>query len=218
MSAVWTHFKICDNDRSKAECKLCTGKVSRGGKESTSFNTSNLIKHLRTHHKPEYADFAKANAKPQQPTLTQVLEKREKMSRENPRAVKITEALTHFIALDDKPLSVAENEGFRRLLSTLEPRYEIPSRPYITDVMVPKLFDEVKKHVRNLVNEASALSFTTDIGTRVCPMSLLSLTAQWIDDEFVRHQVTLHAKSFRGSHTSQPSQVLSIACSRHGTF
>ncbi len=69
---------------------------------------------------------------------------------------------------------------------------------------MPKLFDEVKKHVRNLVNEASALSFTTDIWTSsVCPMSLLSLTAQWIDKEFVRHQVTLHAKSFQGSHTSQ---------------
>lgn len=126
------------------------------------------------------------------------------MSRENPQAVKITEALTHFITLDDQPLSVVENVGFRRLLSTLEPRYEIPSRSYITDVMVPKLFEDVKKNVRNLVKAASALSFTTDIWTSsVCPMSLISLTAQWIDEEFVRHHVTLHAKSFRGSHTSQ---------------
>ncbi|XP_073331910.1 zinc finger BED domain-containing protein 4-like [Pagrus major] len=126
------------------------------------------------------------------------------MSRENPRAVKITEALTHFIALDDQPLSVVDNVGFRRLLSTLEPRYEIPSRPYITDVMVPKLFEDVKKKVRDQVNKASALSFTTDIWTSsVCPMSLLSLTAQWLDEEFIRHHVTLHAKSFRGSHTSQ---------------
>ena len=111
-------------------------------------------------------------------------------------------AVCHFIALDDQPLSVVKDVGFRHLLSTLELRYEIPSRPYITDVMVPKVFDEVKKHVRNLVNEASALSFTTDIWTSsVCPM--LSLTAQWIDEEFVRHRVTLHVKSFRGSHTSQ---------------
>lgn len=204
MSAVWTYFKICGDDKSKAECKLCTGKVSRGGKESTSFNTSNLIKHLRTHHAQEYTEFAKANARPEQPTLTQVLEKRQKMSRENPRAVKITEALTHFIALDDQPLSVVENVGFRRLLSVLEPRYEIPSRPYFMDIMLPKLFEDVKNHVHNLLQEVSALSFTTDIWTSsVSPMSLLSLTAQWIDEEFVRHQVTLHAKSFRGSHTSQ---------------
>ncbi len=51
---------------------------------------------------------------------------------------------------------------------------------------------------------ASALSFTTDIWTSsVCPMSLISLTAQWIDEEFVHHHVTLHAKPFRGSHNSQ---------------
>ena len=42
----------------------------------------------------------------EQPTLTQVLEKRQKMASDNPRAVKITEALTHYIALDEQPLSV----------------------------------------------------------------------------------------------------------------
>ena len=40
------------------------------------------------------------------------------MSRANPRAVKITEALAHCIAPGDQPLSVAENVGFRRLLGT----------------------------------------------------------------------------------------------------
>lgn len=69
---------------------------------------------------------------------------------------------------------------------------------------MPKHFEEVKKHVYNPMQEVSALSFTTDIWTSsVCPLSLLSLMVQWIDEEFVRHQVTLHAKSFRGSHTSQ---------------
>lgn len=62
----------------------------------------------------EYTEFAKTNARPEQPTLTQVLEKHRKMS---------TEALTHFIALDDQPLSVVENVGFRCLLSILELRY-----------------------------------------------------------------------------------------------
>ncbi|XP_073722443.1 zinc finger BED domain-containing protein 4-like [Misgurnus anguillicaudatus] len=203
MSAVWAHFKIRDDDSSKADCKLCSAKVSRGGKESTSFNTSNLIKHLKTHHSAEYAQFSKAKAT-QQPTLTQVLQKREKMSRDNPRALKITEGIAYFIALDDQPLSVVENTGFRHLLGILEPRYEIPSRHYITDAMLPKVFNDVKKHVSGLLRDVSAFSFTTDIwSSSVCPTSLLSLTVQWLDDDFTLRQATLQAKPFRGSHTSQ---------------
>ena len=107
--------------------------VLRGGKESTPFNTSSLIKHLKTNHSAKYTEFNASGSRPKQPTLTDVLEKREKMSKDNSRAINTTEALTHFIALDDQPLSVVDNVGFRRLLELLEPRYEIPSRLYITD-------------------------------------------------------------------------------------
>ncbi|XP_026087257.1 zinc finger BED domain-containing protein 4-like [Carassius auratus] len=204
MSAVWAHFKIRDDDSSKADCKLCSAKVSRGGKESTSFNTSNLIKHLKTHHSAEYTQFSQAKQATQQPTLTQVLQKREKMSRDNPRALKITEGIAYFIALDDQPLSAVENIGFRHLLGILEPRYEIPSRHHITTAMLPKVFNDVKKHVSGLLRDVSAVSFTTDIwSSSVCPMSLLSLTVQWIDDNFTLRHATLQAKPFRGSHTSK---------------
>lgn len=96
-----------------------------------------------------------------------------------------------------------ENIGFHLLLSTLEPLYEIPSRHYITDAMLPKLFDGVIKHVSALVHGVSAFSFTADIWTSsVRPKSLLSLMAQWIDDEFTLHQVIPHAKPVRCSYTS----------------
>ena len=84
------------------------------------------------------------------------------MSKNNSRAIKITEALTHFIVLDDQPVSVVDNLGFRRFLDVLEPRYEMPSRPYITDVMLPKVYDKEKNHVRSLVRDAVAISFTAD--------------------------------------------------------
>ncbi|XP_038160178.1 zinc finger BED domain-containing protein 4-like [Cyprinodon tularosa] len=126
------------------------------------------------------------------------------MSRDNPHAMKITEALTQYIALDDQPLSVVENIGFRRLLSVLEPRYEIPSRQYITDRELPKLYDLVKRHIQSLLQDVSAISLTTDIWTSsVSPVSLISLTAQWVDKDFTLQRAVLHAKQFRGSHTSQ---------------
>lgn len=59
---------------------------------------------------------------------TQTQEKREKMSRDNPRVEKITEALTQHIALDDQLLSFVDNSGFCRLLGVLELSYKISSR------------------------------------------------------------------------------------------
>ena len=205
MSAIWEYLKIKDDDRSKAECKICYATVSRGGKESTYFNTSNMIKHQKNYHSAKYTEFTNASgARLKQPTLTDVFQKREKMSKDNSRAIKTTEALTHFITLDDQPLSVVDNVGFRRLLEVLEPRYEIPSRLYITDVMLPKVYDKVKNNVWYLVHDAETISFTTDIWTSsVCPMSLLSLTAQWMDKAFTLQHIALHAKPFRGSHTGK---------------
>ncbi|KAL0151124.1 hypothetical protein M9458_053637, partial [Cirrhinus mrigala] len=37
-------------------------------------------------------------------------------------------------------------------------------------------------------------------------MSLLSLTAQWIDSSFVLRRATLHIQEFRGSHTAERIQ------------
>lgn len=53
------------------------------------------------------------------------------MANDNPRTVKITEALTQFIALDDQLLSVTDNVGFWRLLNVLELKYNIPSHTHI---------------------------------------------------------------------------------------
>src|SRR4029434_9076356 len=75
--AIWAHFKINDDDRSKAQCKICTATVLRGGKESTLFNTSNLIKHLKTHQSAKYTEFTDGSgARPKQPILTDVLQKK----------------------------------------------------------------------------------------------------------------------------------------------
>ncbi len=203
MSAVWKYFQVKKSNKNQAECKLCQAKLSRGGTKSTTYNTSDLIQHLKSQHKAEYKEFTCDTDKLQQ-TLQQTLAKREKMSRDNPRAIKITDALAEYIALDDQPLSVVDNLGFRRLLCILEPRYEIPSRTHITNTVLPKLHDFVKKHIHNLLQDVKALSFTTDIwSSSVSPMSLISLTAQWIDDDFKLQKAILHAKQFRGSHTGQ---------------
>ena len=210
MSQVWNYFRVNEQEKNKAVCKLCSTKLSRGGLKATAYNTSNLIKHLEAKHKTEYAEFkaassttAAASGTLQQPTVTEAIQRREKLAKDHPRALKITRGLTEMITLDDQPLSLVDNVGFRRFMDIVEPRYEIPGRHLITDNALPKLHKFVKEYTLNLMCAASDVSFTTDIwSSSVSPMSLISLTAQWIDGGFELKRVTLQARECRGSHTA----------------
>lgn len=206
-SPVWKYFKINADDSKVAECKLCGAKVSRGGAKTSSFNTSNLLKHLKVYHENEHKEIeatALEKRKLLQPTLQQTLQKSEKLKSTNPRALQITRAVAEMIALANLPLSFVENVGFRRFMQVVEPKYEVPSRATIVRTVMPQVHDSVKKHVSSLLCDAPAISFTTDIwSSSVSPLSLISQTARWIDDNFQLHSVMLHAKEFRGSHTGE---------------
>lgn len=117
-----------------------------------------------------------ASSSTRQPTLQQTFARQEKMPRDIPRAIKITEVLTQFIILDDQPLSVVDNVGSCRLFNVLEPKYEIPSRRYVTEVILPQIHNAVKKHITSLLHDIKTISFTTDIWSCfVNPLSLISL-------------------------------------------
>ena len=58
------------------------------------------------------------------------------------------------IALDNQPFLIVEDEGFKNLLYALEPRYDIPSRRYITETVMPKILAGIKLEVqKELVGE-----------------------------------------------------------------
>ena len=86
--------------------------------------------------------------------------------------------------------------GFRRLVGHLEPQYTLPSRHYFSDVALSELHSIVETHIHELLAMAiTAISFTTDIWTSdISPMSMLSLTAQWVAKDFVLREAVLHAQ------------------------
>lgn len=96
------------------------------------------------------------------------------------------------------------NVGFRQLVEILEPRYVLPSRHYLITKALPTTQKKLRDHMQGMLKDVTAIGFTTDIwSSSVCPMSLLSLTAQWIDHTFTLQRVTLHPQDFRGSHTAE---------------
>lgn len=212
-SPVWTFFKVSETDVKLAVCNVCNDSVTRGRSIPRHFNTTNLIRHLRIRHSTEYAEYEKLVKKPKatgsspslsQPTLSQSLHRREPYSRDSKRWKDITYKIMEFVCLGEQPLSVVEEQSFRRMITCLDPRYDAPSRRHLTDVCLPQLYQTVYAHIETLLKDNISISFTSDIWSAdACPMSLLSLTAHFIDANFERHNIVLHCQEFTGSHSTE---------------
>lgn len=205
MSAVWSYFTLETPQSKTATCNVCKAAIPRGGTSVASYNTTNLIKHLKKHHAKEHEDFlarSQGEGRSRQESLLDSFQKQGKLPADNVKAKAITQKLLNFIVLDDQPLSVVENVGFRSLIEYLQPRYSLPSRRYLSETALPELYNRVSSKLAQKLKGVSTLSFTTDIWTSaVCPMSLISLTVHWVDS--ATHDLcsaVLQVKKCRGSH------------------
>ncbi len=52
-SPVWKCFSVTEEDNAIAISNACSARIPRGGKKATSFNTTNLISHLKGCHPGE---------------------------------------------------------------------------------------------------------------------------------------------------------------------
>ena len=103
-------------------------------------HTTNLFQHLREHHPSEYAEIASKStttaqrgesSKTMQPTILDTLSNSIKYGSDSAQAKQLNKAVTYFIAKDAMPLYTVEKPGFWYLISKLNPRYSLPSRPLV---------------------------------------------------------------------------------------
>jgi len=120
------------------------------------------------------------------------------------RAALVHKKLGEMIALDCQPLSIVEDIGFNHFVKALKPRYVIPSRKYLSENVIPKIHEGMKVELMKKVHSPGVTSynFTTDAwSTTSAGESLLSLTAHWVQDNFVWASAVLHVATLEGSHT-----------------
>lgn len=163
-------------DKSYAVCRICNARVKYSG------NTTNLRAHVARQH-GEVA--SKANVK-RVDAAQQAIEEVNflKLPATSTRATKIMQSVLCFICKDMRPLSVVENEGFRNMIKTLEPRYAIPSRQHITDIALLKMYKEVKATVLDSLSSAERVALTCDAWTSRATESYVTVTAHHITDEW----------------------------------
>ena len=162
-----------------------------------SFNITNLVNHLKSKHRKEFDKFQdiRKNKEAQhkaeriqersnqlggmrQHTLQATKQRISFWGLNDPRALCIHRKIGEMIAVDNQPFSLVENIGFICLLHTLEPRYNLPSRKYFSEAIVPSMVASVHDGINTKLRNAKHFCFTTDIySTNVSSDSLLSFTA-----------------------------------------
>ena len=70
-----------------------------------------------------------------------------KMHKNNPTAQSYTQAIGKMIAVDMLPYNFVEAKGFRHVVDTMRPEYQIPSRKSFTNKIIPNIYEQTKKDV-----------------------------------------------------------------------
>ncbi|KAF2883571.1 hypothetical protein ILUMI_22635 [Ignelater luminosus] len=221
-SPLWEYFDINSDNNKFAVCLLCNVKISRGG-EGKKAGTSAMKNHIKSKHPDEFRalnkDYAavvpttihlaipgtsSSSVAKKQLTMTESFERKLLWDGNGAKARKYHYLVAEMIALDNEPLSIVERTGFTRLLEQALPRYKLPSRTYITQKIIPDIYDRIYEKIKYNISSAFAISVTSDIWTCLHNnASFLSFTAHWISPEFKLEHGVLAMKPFSGSHTGE---------------
>lgn len=126
-------------------CDICNQKV-----KTKQSNTTNLWSHLLRNHPEQYAVLKplpvamKTKSKPESSDGQRTLTSFQKHAPNSKRHHEITDAVIKFICQDLQPIYVLDKPGFKRLISTLDPRYDLPSRKRASESLIPKLYNLVR--------------------------------------------------------------------------
>ena len=214
-SEVWHHFgfPVSRNkngervtDKSKTICKYCKKTMTY-----ITANTTNMMQRLQRNHGEKLRPLpARRKLLQGQTSLDSAFAP--PLPQSSTRAQEITRCIGVFIAKDMRPFSVVDNEGFRLLLNTLEPRYSIPSRPHFSRAVLPALYSETKAKVMQTLKEADSLALTTDGWTSRATQGYITITAHVITGEWKMASFVLQTRPLFESHTGRNiAEVLKLA-------
>lgn len=116
-------------------------------------------------------------------------------------ADRITNAVLYRIAVDNAPLSIVKNDGFKLLMKTAVPLYNLPSRKTITRLMAIK-YEMLKKNVKVHLKEVMSYTITCDNWTDISNQSYIGITIHYAMPNGVLKNRCLAVEPLYESHTA----------------
>ena len=175
-SKIWAEFNLKKRKSTGkiedgiAVCKKCKMDIRYSG------GTTNLNTHLTRHHKINLQQGASKSGTSltaatvstvEQPTIMSSFGQTSKYKPTSQRYKDITQAVGKFIVKDLRPFSVVSNDGFKDMIRVLDPRYDLPSRTYFSETVIPNMYNERVGYVK------SCLGLIYSIDTCMCSKRII---------------------------------------------
>ena len=135
--------------------------------------------------------------------LDEVIQGGKKYGTHSERHKAITKQLAVHIGSNNVPLSVVENEDFKKLVEVLGCRYEVPCRTKMGKELTC-VMTRLREVLCSFLSKARRINLCTDIWTkRGMSASFLGVTAHFFSTkDHKRHNTTLAARQFPSPHTA----------------
>lgn len=108
-----------------------------------------------------------------------------------------------FIAEDLVPLSIVDSTRFNKLLHTLDPKYQTPSRKHLSTVLLKRKYDSVKNKILKQLEGIESINLTLDLWSNRQMKSFLGVTGHFISKDWKMESMMLVCNHIRGRHTAE---------------
>ncbi len=108
-----------------------------------------------------------------------------------------------YLVVENAPLRAVEKPAFKEMLHSFDKQYELPSKKYLSDTVIPQLFNETKQTIIAELQESDLFSTTTDMWSSVTMTPFISLTVHFITKEWKLKSRCLQTSVTPESHTAE---------------
>ncbi|KAJ8980512.1 hypothetical protein NQ317_007932 [Molorchus minor] len=144
---VWTFFVDIEGDNRKVRCNQCQSLISRGGSGKAANTTIPASSEPESSSSSQSSlSVARLTSASHQQNIVNCLTP--VWSIDDARSTEIHIYIAKMIALDNQPISCVEDIGFRNLIRKLKPKYNMPSRKYFADNIIPRIYNDTRNFVK----------------------------------------------------------------------
>lgn len=105
------------------------------------------------------------------------------------------------IAKDFQPFNIVNDIGFRQLIYVLDPKYVIPSKTTIREKIMTQYYVSAKNKLKDILENIQNVAITTDSWTSCQTECYLTVTCQFVTDDFQLKNAILSTKPLENGHT-----------------